>query len=157
MEATSGVRAEAWFLLAALGVANAVGHALDLYARFWWFDRILHACTIFAVTLWLALFVCHRVLRGGRGHDALLVLLIASVGLAIGALWEVAEWGFDRIAPGDVIKGKNDTIIDIVMDTLGALGAGLAALRLLRPATEDSPAVPEAPGLAARPGGRPTT
>ncbi len=50
MEATSGVRAEAWFLLAALGVANAVGHALDLYARFWWFDRILRACAIFADT-----------------------------------------------------------------------------------------------------------
>ncbi len=150
MEATSGVRAEAWFLLAALGVANAVGHALDLYARFWWFDRILHACTILAVTLWLALFVCRHVLRGGRGRGALLALVVASVGLAVGALWEVAEWGFDRIAPGDVIKGKHDTIVDIVMDTIGALLAGAASLRFLRPegerpATEASRAAPEAP------------
>ena len=134
MEATSGGRAAAWVLLIALGVANAAGYALDLYARFWWFDRILHACTIFAVTLWLALFVCNRALRGGRGRGALVVLMLASVGLAIGALWEVAEWGFDRIAPGDVIKGKHDTIIDIVMDTLGALAAGAASLRFLRPA-----------------------
>ena len=135
MEATSEGRAVAWFLAIALGAANAAGYALDLYARFWWFDRILHACTILAATLWLALFVCRRVLRGGRGGDgALLVLVIASVGLAIGALWEVAEWGFDRIAPGDVIKGKHDTIIDIVMDTLGALAAGAASLRFLRPA-----------------------
>ena len=51
MEATSEGRAVAWFLLVALGVANAAGYALDLYARFWWFDRILHACTILAVTL----------------------------------------------------------------------------------------------------------
>ncbi len=150
MEATPGGRAVAWGLLAALGVVNAAGYLLDLYARFWWFDRILHACTIFAVTLWLALFVCRRVLQGGRGHDALLVLVIASVGLAIGALWEVAEWGFDRIAPGDVIKGKHDTIVGIVMDTFGALGAGLAGLKFLqsgetRPAVAASPAAPKTP------------
>ena len=144
MEATSGGRAVAWFLLVVLGVANIAGYALDLYARFWWFDRILHACTIFALTFWLGLFVCNRVLRGGPGRDALIVLMIASVGLAIGALWEVAEWGFDRIAPGDVIKGKHDTIIDIVMDTLGALVAGVAGLKFLRP-TAGSPVAPETP------------
>ena len=150
MEATSEGRAAAWFLAVALGAANAAGYALDLYARFWWFDRVLHACTILAATLWLALFVCRHVLRGGPGHDALLALVIASVGLAIGALWEVAEWGFDRIAPGDVIKGKHDTIIDIVMDTIGALLAGAASLRFLRPegarpATTAASAAPETP------------
>ena len=123
----------AWVLLAILGLVNAAGYVLDLYARFWWFDRILHGSTIFAVTFWLALFVCSRVLGGGRGRDVLVVLMIASVGLAIGALWEVAEWAFDRIAPGDVIKGKHDTIIDIVMDTAGAVLAGLASLPFLRP------------------------
>lgn len=147
MEASSGGRAAAWFLAAALGVANAAGYILDLYARFWWFDRILHACTIFAITFWLALFVCRRALRGGRGRETLVVLMLASVGLAVGALWEVAEWGFDRIAPGDVIKGKNDTIIDIVMDTFGALLAGFAGLKSLRPAgsrpAAASPAAPE--------------
>jgi hypothetical protein len=133
MEATSAGRAAAWILLAAAGVANAAGYALDLYGRFWWFDRVLHACTIFALTVWLALILCRRALRGGDGNGALLVLLIASVGVAAGAVWEVMEWIFDRIAPGDVIKGKNDTIIDIVMDTVGALLAGLASLGFLRP------------------------
>ena len=144
MEATSEGRAIAWGLLVALGGVNAAGYLLDLYARFWWFDRILHACTIFAVTLWLALFVCRRVLRAGPGTDTLLAAVIAAVGLAIGSLWEVAEWAFDRIAPGDVIKAKHDTIIDIVMDTLGALGAGVAGLKFLRPAA-GAPAAPETP------------
>jgi hypothetical protein len=133
MQATARGRAIAWFLLAILGLANVAGYVLDLYARFWWFDRILHACTIFAITFWLALFVCNRALRGGNGRAALIVLMIASVGLAAGALWEVAEWGFDRVAPGDVIKGKHDTIIDIVMDTAGAVLAGLASLTFLKP------------------------
>ena len=133
VQATTRGRVIAWVLLAILGLMNAAGYVLDLYARFWWFDRILHRCTIFAVTFWLALFMCNLVLRGGRGRDVLVVLMIASVGLAIGALWEVAEWGFDRIAPGDVIKGKHDTIIDIVMDTAGAVLAGLACLPFLTP------------------------
>ncbi len=123
----------AWVLLAILGLVNAAGYVLDLYARFWWFDRILHGCTILAAKFWLALFVCNRVLRGGHGRDVLVVLVIASVGLAIGALWEVAEWAFDRIAPGDVIKGEHDPIINIVMDTAGAVLAGLASLTFLKP------------------------
>jgi hypothetical protein len=75
----------------------------------------------------------NRVLRGGRGRDVLVVLVIASVGLAIGALWEVAEWAFDRIAPDDVIKDKHDTVIDIVMDTAGAVLVGLASWTFLKP------------------------
>ena len=123
----------AWILLTILSLVNVAGYVLDLSARCWWLDRFRHGCTIFGVTFWLALFMCNRVLRGGCGRDVLVVLMIASVGLAIGALWEVAEWGFDRIAPGDVIKGKHDTIIDIVMDTAGAVLAGLASLPFLRP------------------------
>jgi hypothetical protein len=143
MQPTAEGRMIAWGLLIILGVANGAGYAFDLYQRFWWFDRALHACTILAVTLWLALFVCGRALDGERGHRLVLVLLLASVGIALGALWEVAEWGFDQIAPGDVIKGKHDTIIDIVMDTAGAVSAGFLALRLSRP---------DGPGTAARAG-----
>jgi hypothetical protein len=133
MEPTSEGRAVASFLLAAMGIANVAGYAQELYGRFWWFDRVLHACTILALTFWMALFVFHRALRGGNGRGALLVMLIASVGVAAGAIWEVAEWIFDRISPGDVIKGKDDTVIDIAMDSAGALLAGFASLAFLRP------------------------
>ena len=132
MEATSAGRAIAWTLLVALGVANIAGYAFDLYQQFWWFDRVLHACTILAVTLWLALFVFGKAICKEHRHRFLILLLLASVGIALGALWEVAEWGFDQIAPGDVIKGKHDTVLDIVMDTAGAVLAGIMALNLTR-------------------------
>lgn len=132
METTSPGRVLAWTLLVALGAANIAGYAFDLYRPFWWFDRVLHACTILAVTLWLALFVWSKALTREHGHDVLVVLLIASVGIALGALWEVAEWVFDQIMPGDVIKGKYDTLFDIVMDTAGATLAGVMTLRLTR-------------------------
>jgi hypothetical protein len=99
MKAASEGRAVAWFLAIVLGVVNAASHAFDLYARFWWFGRVLHACTILAVKLWPALFVCRRARRGAPGRDAPLALVAAGVGLAVGALREVAEWVFDRIRP----------------------------------------------------------
>lgn len=132
VEATSTGRVVAWTFLITMGVANIAGYAFDLYRQFWWFDRVLHACTILAVTLWLALFVFSRAISNEHRHSVLVVLMIASVGIALGALWEVAEWGFDQIAPGDVIKGKHDTIFDIIMDTAGAGLAGLITLRLRR-------------------------
>jgi hypothetical protein len=103
MQASQTGRALAWVLLILLALVNVAGYGLDLYQRFGWFDRVLHATTIFAITLWLGLFVCPRAFR--PGHAVLVVLLVASLGLAIGGIWEVAEWGFDHVAPGNVIKG----------------------------------------------------
>ena len=139
MQATATGHVIASSLLVALGAANIAGYAFDLYRQFWWFDRVLHACTILAVTLWLALFVFGRVIDGERGHSVLVVLLVASVGIALGALWEVVEWGFDRISPGDVFKGKHDTVIDILMDAAGAFLPGLLTLKLARPPQQTNP------------------
>lgn len=131
---TRAGRAIAWGLAAALTLANVAGYALDLYQRFWWFDRILHACTLFALTFWAAVFVCGKVLKGTADHRSIRLLLIACVGVAIGAWWEVAEWGFDHLVPTDVIKGEYDTVIDLIMDTLGAVLAAWSSLKVLRPA-----------------------
>jgi VanZ family protein len=133
MEASTTGRMMAWVLLVLMAVINVAGYAFDLYRQFWWFDRVLHATTILAVTLWLALFVFGRVFEVDPPRPVLTFLLLASTGIAIGALWEVAEWAYDQAVPGDAIKGKYDSILDIIMDTLGASLAGIAAVRLLRP------------------------
>lgn len=86
MKASSTGRAVAWTFAILLVIANIAGYAFDLYQQFWWFDRILHAATLFALTLWLGLIVFAPGLQGDR--TVLVVLLIASVGLAIGALWK---------------------------------------------------------------------
>lgn len=65
-----------------------------------------------------------------RDGGALYALLIASVGISLGALREVAEWGFDQVAPGDVIEGKHDTLLDIILDMAAALLAGIMDLNL---------------------------
>ncbi len=128
MQTSAVNRAIVWGLLAVAAVANIAGYALDLYRRLWWFDEVLHGATIAAITLALGLALYGKVLLGARDSPLLLVAVIVAIGLAIGALWEVAEWGFDQAVSGDVIKGKRDTMLDLVMDGLGALAAGVAAL-----------------------------
>ena len=133
LEATPTGRRIAWGLAVVLTLVNVAGYVFDLYARYWWFDRVLHAATILALTYWSAVFVLRRVLTGVGRHRLLLAAVIACVGVAVGAWWEVAEWGLDRVAPGDVIKGKYDTVINLVMDTLGAALGAWMSLRALRP------------------------
>ncbi len=90
-----------------------------------------------AITFWLAVVVCARTLHPDHGRGLLGLLLLAGLGVAIGAVWEVAEWGADLVLAGDVIKGKHDTIMDLIMDTAGAAAAAILAVRFLRPRSGD--------------------
>ncbi len=47
-------------------------------------------------------------------------------------MWEVAEWAYDEMVRPNAIRGKTDTIIDLIMDALGALAAGFACLGTLK-------------------------
>lgn len=70
------------------------------------------------------------VLVGAERRPLLFVLTLAAIGLGLGALWEIGEWVFDLVAAGDIIKGKQDTMIDLVVDTFGAIAAGVLMLQL---------------------------
>ncbi|MDP9455890.1 MAG: hypothetical protein M3Q60_08885 [Actinomycetota bacterium] len=130
---TRAQRTTAWGL-AALGASAAVASVFfGLYSRFPWFDEALHVYNFFALTLLVAVYAYGVVLTGGRRHGFLLVMAIAAIGLALGAAWEIAEFGYDHfVAKPNVILPKIDTIVDMILDTLGALVAGLVCLRMLR-------------------------
>lgn len=51
--------------------------------------------------------------------------------IAIGALWEIAEWGYDPMTPTNDILGKRDTMIDLILDTLGAVVAGILSVEMV--------------------------
>ena len=114
-------------MIAVAALLNAAGYAWDLWQRIAVYDDAVHGFTIFALTLPLGLLSSGSRLALRQGHDLEYMLAVISFGIAIGALWEVAEWGFDLVHPRNVIQGKTDTIIDIIMDTSGAiLAAGLS-------------------------------
>jgi hypothetical protein len=130
---TSGEKTTAWILLGIAIAANAAGYFLNWFGQIAWYDDVVHGYTIFALTLLLALYLYGASLTGAVDHGFLFVLTAASVGLAIGGLWEVAEWAYDQwFTQGNAIQGKRDTILDLVWDSIGALVAGMVALSMAK-------------------------
>jgi hypothetical protein len=118
------------FVLAAL--LNAGGWVLGLFYQPGLYDKIVHAFTNFAVTLALSFLAYSSMLIIFRNHKLLYLLTITSLGIAIGALWEVAEWTAGIVLSTEVIESLNDTIIDLIMDSLGAAIAALTSLWTLQ-------------------------
>ncbi len=118
------------FVLAAL--LNATGWVWNLFGMPGPYDEIVHAYTTFAITLALSFLVYSSMLNIFRNHTLLYLVTITSFGIAIGALWEVAEWSAGKILSTQVIESLDDTIIDLVMDSLGAGLAALISLWALR-------------------------
>jgi len=129
---TLGTRVVTGIIVAVAVLANIAGYRFNLYDRWGWFDKVLHAYTLFAITFVVGLWTYGRVLTGAQQHPLLVVLVLSSVGVGIGGLWEVAEWAFDHAVSGNVIQGKFDTMTDLIVDTVDAGVAGVVIVKLQR-------------------------
>lgn len=114
------------FVIAAL--VNAAGWVWNLFELPGPYDELAHAYTTFAITLALGWLAYGSLFGSFRQHRWLFMLVIASFGIALGALWEIAEWTADIFVRTDVVRGLDDTIIDLIVDSLGALLAGAASV-----------------------------
>jgi hypothetical protein len=47
------------------------------------------------------------------------------LGVAIGGVWEIFEWGSDELFGSNLSMGNDDTVGDLISDTLGAATGGL--------------------------------
>src|SRR5215218_5922596 len=115
------------FMIAAL--INAGGWAWDLYNKPGPYDEIAHFYTIFAITLAVGFMLYGELMESFYSHRVLFVITIASLGIALGALWEVTEWLADFVTPKQIVSGLFDTITDIILDSAGAIIAALLNLR----------------------------
>jgi hypothetical protein len=104
------------FVLAAL--VNGAGWVWDLYDSVFGYDEFAHAYTSFAISLWLGFLIYYSMRTEFRGRSLLFALVIATFGLAIGAVWEMIEWTFIQL---------KDPVVDLMMDGIGAVLAGLLA------------------------------
>lgn len=134
------------FVIAAL--LNAGGWAFKWYNTLGPYDEIAHGFTTFAVTLAFGYLAYHRMLSSFHAQRLLFVLTIACFGIAIGALWEIAEWLSDFFVASEVVESIDDIIDDLIMDTLGASIAGLFSLWALHDyalteSDRSTPATPE--------------
>lgn len=122
-------RLAALFRLALLAAAfvNAAGYVLELWVQRTMFDETAHALTSFAGSAAVAWLLLGRT-RLVSGAPLPLIAAATAVGVAVGIAWEVFEWMIG------IIGDRRDTILDLAMDAVGAIAAGLfcawaAALR----------------------------
>jgi glycopeptide antibiotics resistance protein len=114
-------------------LVNLASFIWSLYDLVWWYDKAVHAFTNFAFTLPLPLFLYDRAFKGLRQHPILLLVVITSLGLALGAGWEIIEWGGSEIWGGPNLKeGRRDVITDLIVDGLGALVGASAGMVILQ-------------------------
>lgn len=128
------------FVIAAL--LNAGGWAFRWYNTIGLYDEVAHGFTTFALTLALGYLAYGRMLPSFQAQRLLFVLTIASFGIAIGALWEVAEWAADFLFASQVVESINDIMDDLIMDSIGAVLAGILSLWALHDYNGAEPASP---------------
>lgn len=139
------------FVLAAL--INAGGWAWDLYNQPGPYDEIAHCFTIFAFTLAFGYLLFERMMASFYDHRVLFIVVIASLGIALGALWEVGEWLADFVTPKQIVSGLDDTISDLILDSAGAVVAAWMNIAVLeeRSRAELAQKEREEQGVAAQP------
>ncbi len=107
------------FLYAAL----FLGEIQSYYARFWWWDIILHigAGMAFGFIGFLLLYGLYY--KGKIQAKPFWIFLFSfSFALALGTLWEIFEFAMDQIFGFNMQKsGLVDTMWDLIVDAIGAL------------------------------------
>ncbi len=99
-----------------------LGEVFDFYERYWWWDIALHfgSALGFGLIGFLFIFMLFEGDRFAAPPLAIAVLSFATA-IAIGALWEIFEFGMDQVFGMNMQKsGLVDTMADLIVDTLGA-------------------------------------
>jgi hypothetical protein len=111
-------------IIAGCFLVSGAGWALDWYSLHWWFDVVLHALNPFAMLAGVMFMFWKAELIGVR-RPIRFVMDSTVLGFVIGVGWELVEVTFlDLTWP--------DTILDIIMDTIGAAAGGWFSLWLIR-------------------------
>src|SRR5918994_5516565 len=58
-------------------------------------------------------------------HYAGIFTVTFALGVAIGGVWEIVEWASDGVLGSNLSMGNDDTVGDLISDTLGATAGGL--------------------------------
>ncbi len=111
-----------------------MGEVGNYYNRFWFFDLILHSSS--GILIGMAGFVImYFFLYSSRvsANPLLVSVFCVSFSLALGALWEIFEFGMDQTFGFTMQKGGNvDTMSDLIVDFLGACVVGFWVYRYLK-------------------------
>lgn len=122
-----------YFLLILSVFLNLLGYVFEFYTIIPYYDNVLHAYTIFAVTTSVSLQLFPDFINQHRAKTPYVIFTLVAVGCAIGSWWEIFEWVFDSYTSWNAIKDFNDSFTDMIANTIGAIYGAFLAMRL----TED--------------------
>lgn len=114
-------------------VLQGYGEALGIYAEVRLFDDLVHFTLpmLTAPVLYIALARLDVVPdprdETHARHYVGIFVVTAALGITIGALWELVEWAMDSWAGTHLQLSNDDTVGDVLRDSLGSL-AGAALL-----------------------------
>lgn len=108
-----------------------LGNLLGLYVRLPWYDKVLHLGSSILVG-WIGFLSVYVLHVTGRTNfrawlDGIAILLVT---LGVGAIWEIAEYGVDRVLGratqgSPVMAPHDDTMIDLILDGAGGVVAAM--------------------------------
>ncbi len=106
---------------------TAWGTAFSLYGSYHFYDTIVHSLTpvFYSPVLYVCLVRLDVLLDPGettnpRQHAGVFVSTLA-IGMAVGAGYEVIEWGSDHVLGTKLVEDADDTGRDLLADTIGSL------------------------------------
>jgi len=115
------------FIVAAI----VFGELAGFYERFWWWDELLHLTSglllgmLGLCLVWVLNFNERIDLELSRRFICLFAFVFA---VAIGAIWEIFEYGMDKLFSMNMQKnGLDDTMSDLMVDAIGALTVAVGA------------------------------
>jgi hypothetical protein len=116
-----------------------LGSALDFYYHFWWWDLVLHAASGFLLGIigFVALFVLNQTDRLPKGMTpAFICFFGVTFAVTLGVAWEIFEFAVDRLWPHLDMQttgtGVVDTMVDLIVDTVGAVIVALMGYAYLK-------------------------
>lgn len=109
-----------------------LGSAKDFYYHFWWWDIVLHTGSGFLLGIvgFLVMFLLNQTDRLPAGiRPAFLCFFGVTFAVFLGVLWEIFEFASDWLFPfsnmQSIETGVDDTMHDLIVDTVGAIIVGL--------------------------------
>lgn len=105
-----------------------LGEIHSFYYKYWWWDTMLHTLSgsILGFIGFLLIFTLNKTVKIGI-HLSPFFLAFFSFCFAVtmGALWEIFEFSMDLIFGLTMQKGLEDTMLDLIADSIGAIFASL--------------------------------
>lgn len=106
-------------LVFSMGI-NAGGWAWNLFTQVPGYDEVAHALGTLGAVLAAVWFGYRSILSVLRRDFWVSVLAVVSLGIALGAVWEIVEW-LGYVLFSQPSQSINDEISDLIADSIGAL------------------------------------